>query len=423
MAYDEVGNMTSVKNPMNKTTTYAYNDMGWLTAATNPLGYQTKYSYDGNGNVEKIERQKNTGGTLWQTTEYTYTTTQLLRTITNALSKVTTYNYDANRNLSSIVDAEADTTRYSFDERNLLWKMTDALGKVTEYSYNENGGLASIEDPNGSVTTYSADEYDRLLRMTYDDSSYERVALDRNGNVDSLFVNGSLQALYDWDAQGRLRAIAYADGDTTAYTYNKVSQLIQAVNALSTLTYTYDALGRLDSMITVVDGHTYGVGYDYDKNSNRTRLNYPSTYNIDFSYTDIDQMDEIKRAGLTLVNYDYDTLGRRVFREMPADLRFIQSFYEYDGADHTTRVLNKTLRPTGGEDEPEPGWSMRGMWRRLTNWMNRPAWAGTGITISDYTYTYDDVGNRLTMSVDGGNAYLCVRRDQSIDFREWGAES
>lgn len=113
-------------------------------------------------------------------------------------------------------------------------------------------------------------------------------------------------------------------------------------------------------------------------------------------------MDEIQRSGGTLVNYDYDTLGRRVFREIPAQLRFIQSFYEYDGADRLTRVLNKTLRPTGGEEEPEFEWGFRGIWKRLKRWANRPAWAGTGITISDFTYTYDDVDNRLTMSVDGG---------------------
>jgi RHS repeat-associated protein len=401
LGYDNVGNITSIKDARNNITTFAYNALNWLTSVTNPLGYQTKYTYDGNGNVKKVERQANSAGTSWQTTQYTYTAANLLKTITNPLNKVTTYNYDDNNNLSSIVDADTHTTSYVYDDRNLLWRVTDALSKITEYGYDNNGNLKTIKDANGRVTKYGSDEFDRLVRLTYDDASYERVGLDKNGNVDSLLVNTDLLALYTWDALGRLTTIAYPGGDTATYTYNAGSQLVEAANSVSTLSYMYDALGRVDSVRTTVAGpHTYGVGYRYDKNSNRRKLFYPSGYIIDATHTAINALDEVRSGGM-LINYDYDTLGRRIFRDIPAKLRFIQSFYEYDGADQLTRVLNRTLRPTGGEEEPEYEWGFRNIWKRLLNWANRPAWAGTGITISDFTYTYDDVGNRLTMSVDG----------------------
>jgi RHS repeat-associated protein len=163
----------------------------------------------------------------------------------------------------------------------------------------------------------------------------------------------------------------------------------------------------VDSVRTTVNGDTYGIGYRYDKNSNRRKLVYPSGYVVNFTHTAINLMNELKHppslptADSVIVNYGYDTLGRRVYRSIPAQLRYIDSFYEYDGADRLTRLLNRTLRPDPG-DEPEPSWGMRRLWHRLKNWVNRPAWAGTGITISDFVYTYDGVGNRLTMSVDGG---------------------
>lgn len=409
LTYDDVGNIIAIKDPRDNTTTLAYNAMDWLTTITNPLGYQTKFAYYGTGRVKKIERQANTLGTSWQTTQFTYTGAGYLKTVTSPLSKVTTYNYDDNNNLVSIVDAEDKVTGYTYDERDLLWKATDALGKVIEYGYDANGNLKTIEDAREKVTTFKADDFDRLIRLTYDNGNYERVALDRNGNADSLLVGTSVHALYSWDALGRLGSISYPGEDTVTYTYDPGFRLLEAANDAGATTYSYDALGRVDSVTTVVgsgqQAQTYGVGYRYDKASNRTKLFYPSGYYVNSTYTSINLVDDLQHPtgppiDSVIVDYQYDTLGRRVFREIPAQLRFVQSFYEYDGANRLTRILNRTLRPDPGEEQPEPSWGMREIWRRLKNWVNRPAWAGTGITISDFVYTYDDAGHRSSMTVD-----------------------
>ncbi len=49
--YDGNGNLFTVKDAKNQTTTFAYDDRNRLLSTTDPLGKVEAYSYDGNDNL------------------------------------------------------------------------------------------------------------------------------------------------------------------------------------------------------------------------------------------------------------------------------------------------------------------------------------------------------------------------------------
>ncbi len=401
--YDDVGNIETIRDPLGNTTTFEYDALDRLTKTTapSPKSYQTKYEYDGNGNLTRLLRQLNPEATDWQTYEYAYTNLNELHTITDPLDYVTTLSYDNNGNLHSVVDADTKETVYEYDERDLLWKTTDAEGGVTEYGYDPNGNLATIEDAKTHVTSYLSDDFDRQIKITYADTKFDTLTYDKNSNLTSRSTNGASSTLieYGYDALDRLTSKTFPLGPNTTYGYDVGSRLTSAANGTDTLAFSYDALDRVDTTSTTVGGHEHILSYLYDLNSNRTRLTYPSGFSLDYTYDVVNRMTQVDDGANLVFSYTYDTLSRFWTRRIEA-LKVLRTDYTYDDADHLLNLSNKSYRISPPEEPPRPEWGfLRKAWNDvhdLFRWGPRAAEAA-GYVISEYTYTYDPVGNRHTM--------------------------
>jgi RHS repeat-associated protein len=89
---------------------------------------------------------------------------------------------------------------------------------------------------------------------------------------------------------------------------------------------------------------------------------------VDYTYDVHDRMDLIKVGGTTLTDYDYDSLDRRTSKTFSTGPQQ-QSSYNFDLANQLLSLTNTVLPSTA---------------------------------ISTYSYTYDNVGNRLTMTAPSG---------------------
>ncbi len=391
MTYDTLGNVLSIKDPKANTTTFQYDSHNNLlkTTSSTPFNYETKYEYDANDNLSQIDRQTNDVGNPWQTTTYTYDPLDRLATIQDELGNATTFSYDANGNRSQVRDAELNTTTYIYDERNLLWKVTDALGSVTEYTYDENRNLKEIKDAKGNKTTYAYDDFDRLNETTYADGSKETYAYDANSNLTTKADPKNQIIYYDYDGLNRLTEKGLSPQGTVpesvvTYFYDVGSRLSSVTDTNGAISYTYDALNRITQVTTqgLSPQGTVPVSYEYDANSNRTKLVYPDSTYITYEYDQLNRLTAVKdQAGATVASYQYDALSRRTQLGYANNT---QATYQYDAINRLTSLTN-TYNPTP----------------------------------NTYSYTYDNVGNRKTMTTQAGThnyTYDNIHQLKAVDY-------
>ncbi len=367
--YDALGNVATMTDPNSHVTSFDYDSHNNLIQVTAPapFGYVIKYSYDINDNLAAVERQTGDQNHPWQTFTFGYDILDRLVSFEDDLGNETTYAYDSAGKLTQVTDPESKTTQYAYNSYNRLYRVTDALTRVTEYAYDGNDNLTSITDAASNLTTYAYDGFDRLERIVYPGNLREDFAYDVNGNVierafgpaANLYV-AYYATNYAYDAQNRLDLVTYQDSSTIDYVYDKVSRLTDVVGAYSINHYSYDTAGRLTQ-----DQDSYGraVSYQYDAASNRTRLTYPDSSYITYVYDNLNRLTSIKNQGGTdIAAYTYDALSRRT------QVDFINNTQALDAFDYADNLSGRVNRIQGGA------------------------------TISSFSYTYDDTGNRGSMT-------------------------
>ncbi|MCF0149944.1 MAG: hypothetical protein HUJ80_00865, partial [Firmicutes bacterium] len=162
--YNDEGDITSVKSPTGKTTTYSYSSgnltcidppgsgafhftysYNRLTKITTPTGIETTYTNDSNGNrLEKTVRPSSRSLAL--TEEYTYS--------------------DSGNMRESITTADRSTISYVNDEDALrVNAVIDPMGSRTEYTYDAMGRVIKTAQQGVSVeTVYDGDRMTGLCR-------------------------------------------------------------------------------------------------------------------------------------------------------------------------------------------------------------------------------------------------------------------
>ncbi len=327
-----------------------------------------------NGNAQRIERQADAGATQWQTTDFTYDILNHVLTVKDPLERVTNYTYDESENLSTVIDANTRIMSYFFDERNLLLATQDdnlPRAGIIDYSYDSNGNLSKIINRNNSqLTTYTYDSFDRMATMTYADGSLSQYDYDKDSNLIRHTTPSTKKIEYDYDALNRLTAKRFPLNAVlnSTYGYDVGSRMTSANNAAANNGFTYDGLNRLKTTTQTLSATAYTLTYNYDKAGNRSQLIYPGGKTVDYVYDAGDRLATVKANGVALSNYLYDPLDRRTQKDLIGTATQ-RATYQYDIANQVKQVMNQV-----------PG----------------------GAGISQFDYTYDNVGNRQTMTTTAG---------------------
>lgn len=379
--YDASGNLVSVTNALNQTMTFVVNPDGTVASATNPFNATTSFDYDAYGNQITVDdpmshettatydlggRKLTTTDPLNHTTTYTYDAQNNLLTVTDPLANATTYTYDAKGLKTSVTDANNDATSFDYDAADRLTTTTGALNETTTSSYDGNGNRTSLTNPNGKTTTYAYDLNNRLTGETDALSRATSYGYDAAGRRTSRTDAMSQVTGYSYDALDRLTFINYPAGTAdVTFTYDAMGNRLTMVDGTGTTTFVYDALYRPTS---ITDGAGNVVGYGYDAAGRRTSITYPGSTGT--------------------VDYAYDPDNRLVY---VTDWLSNTTSYTYDDADRlTSTTLGNGLITDRTYDDAN----------RLLTLVNRDG----GTTISSYTYTLDDVGNRTQMVDTSGTA-------------------
>lgn len=390
--YDAYNNRTSAKDNLNRTTTFTYDGEQHLTKVTDALtnettttyttaglpatvtdarGKVTSFSYDSWGYPETVTNAEGEtltfdydagGRKLWEETPtakrttYTYNPRDQVLTVTDPLSNVTTTTYDAKGRKTSVQDAEGRTTTFEYDNaKNLLWKTTDAKNGVVEYTYS-GYLLTAVKDASSHTTTFTydyafgrkseeKDPLNRTTKLTYKPSGLLASTIDALNRTTS----------FTYDTANDLTTITYPD-HTVTQTFDGVGNRLTMTDWVGTHTWVYDALNRVTS---ATDGSGNTITYAYDAVGNLSSISYPGSKTVSYTYDDANRMATVTDWDSRVTTYNYDTAGRLGSFTLPNG---VVTTYGYDDASRTSSVSH----------------------------------VNDAATIAARTYTFDDVGNRLT---------------------------
>lgn len=375
LGFDAAGNITSLTDGRQNTTTFTFDGSRRLTTISKPLNALTRNCYTADGLLASVNRARvatsdpnsSTAATSglcpngfapssWQSEARAYFANGDLQTVTDANGNVTRYAYDADgrqrveqdgdgRQTATVYDAVGQVIQSwrggtgwiannglpsaSVPTAGTTWNSGNyaagAALRYAAYTYSANGRRLTETDAVGNAITYTYDGMDRLSRKLYADSRHEDLWYTTDGTPATSRCSSDDQPCRKFSRSGN-----YVD-----YRYDSMGRkATRTPQVEGGYTYGYNLLGERSAVYKLakgaIPGHSTLYGYDdaghgkyetndgrqvsfvFDANGNRTQLNWPDGYSVTYQYDALDRMTYALENGSTeLAYYDYDLLSRR----------------------------------------------------------------------------------------------------------------
>ncbi|MCL1816795.1 MAG: DUF4329 domain-containing protein, partial [Clostridiales bacterium] len=361
--YDKNGNLLTIKDALNNTATYTYDNAGRVTKVSNVLGQETQSSYDGLG---RLIQQTDARGV---TTQYIYDLFgNVLEQSVNGVTMQSTI-YDCLGQPSHKTDANGNTTGYTYTLLGQQRSVTNADGYIVRYWYDEMGNNRRSLGYLGEEVINNYDGWNRLLSVTQQSMGGGN-AISRSTRYDVLG-----NPVYEVDERG----------NTTQYTYDKLSRLISVKNPLGqTSTITYDANGN---KVAETNWRGNTTTYRYDILDRLIGIIDPTGAQVEtLTYTDNHRQATSTDALGHTTGFSYDNLGQLIATTDPEGYTSSQTY------DAVGNIISKT------DGNGNTTYYTYDNIRRLTNVVDAYGY----MTI----FGYDAVGNVLTQT----NGLGCTTR-------------
>jgi RHS repeat-associated protein len=373
--YDNIGQLTSVTDAENHTTTFTYASFFGLTETTYPDSECQEYAYDDVGNITSLTDCNG------DETSYTYDEIYRLTEIQYEDSSTVSFTYDLNSNRTRMDDdapSSGDYVVYSHDYWDRLTTETRHISTDTytvSHEYDEASRLEKLTYPDDIEILYSYDDLNRTTEVKrYVDGSNDEILMDGiQYNTENLLtqfdVGNDLRTTFSYDSRDRLSTLDLKDGATSFldldYTYDDGGNITELVNGWRDTdtdwnsdaeSYSCDGLGRLTSGSCNAWSHSYsydkvgniaskdsvtytlnsvnevtslsdGTSFTYDSNGNRTqKTKGEDTW--DYTYDYANRLIELEENDTTIGAYVYDGDGRR----LQATENSVTTTYIYNGS-------------------------------------------------------------------------------------------
>ncbi|MEV8016799.1 DUF6531 domain-containing protein [Streptomyces sp. NPDC086554] len=371
--YDNEGNCLSHSDPKGAVTRFEYTHFDLISARTDPDGARHTFRYDTELHlIEVTNPQKLTwsyhhdpAGRLVSETDfdgrtltYTLDAADRLTARTNALGQTTRFERDAAGQTIRKTTEDGDTSFVYTAAGQLVTASApdttvhlehDALGRVlsetvngltTAYEYDQLGRRIRRTTPSGARSSWS---YDAAGNTTQLDSGNHTIAFERDVSGQELtrHIDAVTTLSHTFDELGRLTSqrVRNADGrdiQRRDYTYRADGHLIGLNDHLNGQKhFTLDRAGR----VTTVDSANWAERYAYDTAGNLTDAAWPATHpGHDATGERAYAGTRIMRAGH--VRYEHDALGRITLRQKSRVSRKPDTWrYTWDAEDRLVAVI------------------------------------------------------------------------------------
>jgi len=282
--YTLAGDVAMLTKPNGATLEYTYDDARRITQIENAAGERIEFDYNLASQVTRRD-VKTSGGTIVETAEATYDELGRLLKVIGAAAQETEFAYDRVDNLTSITDPRNKVYGNTFDALNRVVTETDPDNFDIDTTYTAQDDVASVADPRSLTTTYIRNGFGDVIRRVSPDTGTTDFWYDQGGRVIEQLDARGLVTDFAWDGLGRMTAMTFPaqPGINRTYSYDStasgnkgIGRLTQAIDGSGNTRYTYDAQGRIVSVLQGINGKSYTTAYQWDAAGNLTKLTYPS---------------------------------------------------------------------------------------------------------------------------------------------------
>jgi RHS repeat-associated protein len=343
--YNRVNLSSSYQTPLNNTYAYAYNKDRQLLSISMPSGRQISNTYT-NSLLTEVQMPE---GNI----DVTYSCPSKISTLTRGAQGIS-YGYNG-----SLLSSET---------------MSGSLSQSLGYTYNNDFDVSAVTYAGGIMNlTY---DKDRLLKQ----AGVYAITRDAGNGLPTTVSDGTItigRTFNTYGEQASQSFLAGSSGHSWSLTYDNTGRITGKTETMNsttnTFTYAYDSLGRLRTVTlnnSVVEDYSYGnngarisemnvykdittsrslsysnddqvitaggTSYVYDADGflhTKTQGSSATTY----TYTSRGELLRVNLPGGTVIEYDYDPLGRRITKKVNGS---IIEKYLWQGSTRLLAVYN-----------------------------------------------------------------------------------
>ncbi|EFL49695.1 YD repeat protein [Solidesulfovibrio fructosivorans JJ]] len=389
--YDSAGNVASVTDPRNLTTSFDYDAVGRRTAIHRPDNSVVRFTYDKMGNMTVLTTPANVPHDF----EY------------NAVNRNSAYDTPLS---GSYV--------YSYDRDRRLTKISFPSGKSITRAYQD-AQLASVTMPEGTVN-YTYEPCGSTVKSL--SFGTEGITYGHDGPlVTSVAQSGTLAQTisYAYNSDFKAKSLTYA-GSANAYTYDNDNLLTgsggytiarDSQNGLATSvsgnglteSRTFNEYGEPDAWTVTVSSQevaNYALTRDAAGNiATRTETVAGESHEYAYAYDNVGRLTQVTKDGAVVENYTFDGPGTGRTSETNTLRGLTNRTYAYDDEDHLTSAGDASFTydkdgfltgKTVGSQTTGYTYSSRGELLRVD--------LPDGTVVE---YVHDPLGRRIAKKVDG----------------------
>ncbi len=332
--------------------------------------------------------------------------------------KETTYTYLDDGDYDEVIYGRESTAlrwtgSHEFEPDNntsLYYSWSKSSGNPEEYVFYDEFGKKLREVYHGledNTWIYHDYKYDDRGRLEYDYEPYYSTASAGN------------YTFYVYDDLDRPVTITHADGTTTAYEYDARTTTVthagqshtKEVNAAgwdyqstdnddNTVEYAHYSDGKVKETFLVSDETNTKMTFTYDIYGNRLTMDDPSLGTVTSTYNPFGEMLTNTDQKGQLTTYEYDDLGRTVYKKLVDDQNRITEWtYTYDDVVNKPLTLGMLSHVVKSGQDPH---SLDYQYDRTGNVITETENILNGAEDYILSYTYDTYGRLKTCSYPTG---------------------
>jgi len=412
--YDGVGQLISITLPDGSYLAYSYDAAHRMTAMQDSLGNRIVYTLDAMGNRTQ-EQVLDPLGALAQTRSRVFNNLNRLFQELGAAAQVTEYAYDNQGNVTSVTDPLSKVTSNAYDALNRVRQVTDPALGVTQYAYNGLDALTQVTDPRGLATGYTVDGLGNLTLQQSPDTGNTANTYDAAGNLLTQLDAKGQTTTYVYDALNRVTLITFHDGSKQAYAYDSGTNGLGRLSSItetdpgsqvtSQIAYAYDPHGRVTSENRTLGGIAYVTAYSYDSSGRMSGMTYPSGRTLTYAFDALGRVSHVStekdsQSQVVVQNVTYHPFGG------VTGFTFGNGQVYSRGVDQDGRIASYSL----GAQSYGIGYDAASRIEFIIETGNPPNTNTYGydaldrltqavLPNSNFAYSYDAVGNRLAKTV------------------------